>query len=229
MIIFFIFLFLFDLILSFILSFNLISLSILFEQKQFINNINFNEQKTKHKKNIYIINNKNNSQEIKIKTNIYGNKSNYLNINSTENLKYETLREKFNKTDGNIDYTNPSNNIKIDYSATRVTKKPKIKLDKNIDNNKEKENKNNATYNFHNILHIDSRKNHKIINLTIPDINNNINENTLTKDKKGFAKITYRKINNKTLRSYQENSYDYKAEINKKFHINNNNFININK
>ena len=196
--------------------------------KHIITNINFNEPKTKYKKNIYIINNINNSQQIQTKNNIYGNKPNNINTNSTENLNYDYFSEKFNKTDGNINYTNPSNNTRIAYSVINSRKKPKIKLDKNIDNNKEKEKENNTNYNFHDILHINSRKNHKIITLPIQDINNNINENTLTTDNKTFNTTAKRNINNKAPRVYQKNSYDYKAEINKKFNINNNN-ININK
>ena len=47
---------------------------------------NYTLPKTKYNKNIYIINNINNSEQIQTKNNIYGNKSNNLNINSNGNL-----------------------------------------------------------------------------------------------------------------------------------------------
>ena len=195
-------------------------------QKNLHNNINFYEPKTKYKKNIYIINNINNSQQIQTKNNIYGNKINNLKINSTGNLIFDNFNEKFNKTDGNINYTSINNNPTIAYSGSNTRKRPRIKLDKNINNNKEIDNTSKANYNFHDILHINYRKNNRIINIPVQDIYSNTNKNTTEKDNQAFATITYRNNNSKTQRVYQKNSYDYKVAINKEF---NNNLRNLNK
>ena len=165
-----------------------------------------NQLNQKYNKNIYIINNINNSENIQTKNNIYDSKSNNININSKGNLNYYTNYNKDFKsnTNRNINYKdiNENKNKNESYITNTSRNNPVIKI-----NNQEKEAKNKTNYNFHNILQVNSKKtnekNYKVENKIYP------------------TSSVYNSSENKTQRIFQKNNYDFKNANNKGNNLNN--------
>ena len=180
--------------------------------------------KAKFNKNIYIINNINNSEQIKTKNNIYGNKSNNLNINSVGNLNYDNYNENYNKTDRNINYNTINNNSNNKIQLINSRNRTFVKINnnyKNTNNNQGKEIKNKTNYNFRDILQVNTGKNNK--SYLISNSNNSHHNNTMKKETQVFSSILPNKNSeNTTPKTIQRNSHDYKYVINKRHNINNN-------
>ena len=190
------------------------------KDKNIIHNKNSNSQQTaKYNKNIYIINNINNSEQIQTKNNIYGNKSNNVKINSGGNLNYyndntpKTNNRKVNITD-NINKTN--------YGDANKNKQV-VKINNNYVNkntNQDKEAKNKTNYNFHDILHTNSQKNNNSYQITNSDSTRISEKNYRIEN---LATTSHKLPENTTQKVFQKSSYDQKASNNKGNVANNNN------
>ena len=137
------------------------------EKSLLYNRKSVNHQKAKYNKNIYIINNINNSQQIQTKNNIYANKSQNLHINTSGSLNFDNYNGKFNRT-------NRSNNNNDIYIGNNNGNNQLIKINNNNNyqnnyNTQEKEIKSKTNYNFHDILNVNSFKNNKSFLVTSID------------------------------------------------------------
>ena len=173
-----------------------------------------NQLNPKYNKNIYIINNINNSENIQTKNNIYDTKSNNININSNGNLNYynnysQDYKANVNK---NNNYTNINPNKNETNRINTSRNNPIIKI--NNSNNSDKEAKNKKNYNFHDILQINSKKpsdkSYKVENKMFTPSN------------------TYNSSENKTQRIFQKSTYDFKNPNNKGNYSNNGKDVNVN-
>ena len=175
------------------------------EKNLLYNKKSFNQQKAKYNKNIYIINNISNSENIQTKNNIYDNKTQNININTGGNINFDNFKE-FDRKNRNINYTNITENIN---EKTFMG---------NNKNNQENENKNKTNYNFHDILNVNTIKNNRSFLLTNLDSNKNDKsfklENIVTS-----PTSSYKNLENKKQRIFQKNSYDYKTANNKGYNI----------
>jgi len=170
-----------------------------------------NQLNPKYNKNIYIINNINNSEHIQTKNNIYDSKPNSININSNENLNYySNYNQDFKGNNRNVNYTDINENKNESYINNTSRNNPVIKKINTFGNNKanqEKEAKNKTNYNFHDILQVSTKrnteKNNKVENKVLPPSN------------------TYNLNENKSQRIFQKSSYDYKNANNKGNNTNN--------
>ena len=190
------------------------------EKNLLYNRKSVNHQKAKYNKNIYIINNINNSQQIETKNNIYANKSQNLHINTTGSLNFDNYDGKFNRTNRSI------NNNEI-YIGNNNGNNQLIKINNNNNyqnnyNTQEKEikNKNKTNYNFHDILNVNSLKNNKSFLLTSID-NTRTDKNIKIENTSNSPTYSSKNLDNKKKRTFQKNSYDYKSSINKNNNINN--------
>ena len=188
---------------------------------------NYTLPKTKYNKNIYIINNINNSEQIQTKNNIYGNKSNNLNINSNGNLNLDNYNENSNRNNKAINYNTINNNANVYYTGNKINNRPIIKINNNYKStNNFQENKNKSNYNFHDILQVNNtRKNNRSLVISSSENNEIINN----KNNEGSAKLPRQatlpikssdKISSFTL---QKNSFNYKSNNNKGYNTNYNN------
>ena len=168
-----------------------------------------NQLNPQYNKNIYIINNINNSENVQTKNNIYDTKSNSININSNGNLNYYNNYGQDYKanTNRNVNYTDINANKNEAYISNTSRNNPVIKI-----NNSKKEANNKTNYNFHDILQVNSKKTN--------DKNNKV------ENKVFIPSNTYNSSENKTQRIFQKNSYDFKNPNNKG--NNSNNLKNVN-
>jgi len=192
------------------------------------NKKNYNLPKTKYNKNIYIINNINNSEQIQTKNNIYGNKSNNLNINSNGNLNLDNYNENNNRNNKSNNYNAINSHQNIYYTGNRIkNNRPIIKINNNYQaNNTIQDNKNKPNYNFHDILQVNTRKNNNrsvtISSSDNPEVNNknnNTNNEWVIKLSKQ-ALYPAKPAEKKSHYTFQKNSFDYKADNNKGYNIN---------
>ena len=170
-----------------------------------------NQLNSKYNKNIYIINNINNSENIQTKNNIYDTKSNSININSNGNLNYYNNYSQDYKanTNRNINYTEINANKNEAYISNTSRNNPVIK----INNNSEKDAKNKTNYNFHDILQVNSKKS---------------NDKSYKVENKTFIPSnTYNSSENKTQRIFQKSTYDFKNPNNKVNNSNNTKYTNV--
>ena len=170
-----------------------------------------NQMNPKYNKNIYIINNINNSENIQTKNNIYDTKSNSININSNGNLNYYNNYSQDYKanTNRNINYTEINANKNEAYISNTSRNNPVIK----INNNSEKDAKNKTNYNFHDILQVNSKKS---------------NDKSYKVENKTFIPSnTYNSSENKTQRIFQKSTYDFKNPNNKVNNSNNTKYTNV--
>ena len=170
-----------------------------------------NQMNPKYNKNIYIINNINNSENIQTKNNIYDTKSNSININSNGNLNYYNNYSQDYKanTNRNINYTEINSNKNETYISNTSRNNPAIK----INNNSEKDAKNKTNYNFHDILQVNSKKS---------------NDKSYKVENKTFIPSnTYNSSENKTQRIFQKSTYDFKNPNNKVNNSNNRKYTNV--
>ena len=170
-----------------------------------------NQLNPKYNKNIYIINNINNSENIQTKNNIYDTKSNSININSNGNLNYYNNYSQDYKanTNRNINYTEINANKNEAYISNTSRNNPVIK----INNNSEKDAKNKTNYNFHDILQVNSKKS---------------NDKSYKVENKTFIPSnTYNSSENKTQRIFQKSTYDFKNPNNKVNNSNNRKYTNV--
>ena len=170
-----------------------------------------NQMNPKYNKNIYIINNINNSENIQTKNNIYDAKSNSININSNGNLNYYNNYSQDYKanTNRNINYTEINANKNEAYISNTSRNNPIIK----INNNSEKDAKNKTNYNFHDILQVNSKKS---------------NDKSYKVENKTFIPSnTYNSTENKTQRIFQKSTYDFKNPNNKGNNSNNTKYTNV--
>jgi hypothetical protein len=164
-----------------------------------------NQLNPKYNKNIYIINNINNSEHIQTKNNIYDSKSNSININSNGNLNYyNSYNQDFKANNRNVNHTEINENKNEPYISNASRNNPLIKINNTLGNkntNQEKDAKNKTNYNFHDILQVNTKRN---------------NEKNYKVENKVFSSSnTYNSAENKTQRIFQKNSYDYKNANNK--------------
>ncbi len=190
------------------------------KDKNVIYNKNSNSQPTaKFNKNIYIINNINNSEQIQTKNNIYGNKSNNVKINSGGNLNYYNDNSKTNNRKVNI-----NDNANKTYFGDIGRNKQVIKINNNIGNkniNQEKEVKNKTNYNFHDILHSNSQKNNNSYLISNSNTDpTKINEKNYRIE--NLSTPSHKIPDKKTIKIFQKNSYDYRTINNKGNETNNN-------
>ena len=170
-----------------------------------------NQMNPKYNKNIYIINNINNSENIQTKNNIYDTKSNSININSNGNLNYYNNYSQDYKANNNrnINYTEINSNKNETYISNTSRNNPVIK----INNNSEKDAKNKTNYNFHDILQVNSKKS---------------NDKSYKVENKTFIPSnTYNSSENKTQRIFQKSTYDFKNPNNKVNNSNNRKYTNV--
>ena len=175
--------------------------------------------KTKYNKNIYIINNINNSEQIQTKNNIYGNKSNNLNINSNGNLNLDNKANNYNTI---------NNNTNAYYTGNKINNRPVIKINNNYKStNNFQENKSKSNYNFHDILQANNtRKNNRSLVISSTD-NNEINNNRYNEGTTKLprqATLPIKSSDKKSSFTFQKNSFDYKSNNNKGYNINDKNY-----
>ena len=188
---------------------------------------NYTLPKTKYNKNIYIINNINNSEQIQTKNNIYGNKSNNLNINSNGNLNLDNYNENSNRNNKANNYNTINNNANVYYTGNKINNRPIIKINNNYKStNNFQENKNKSNYNFHDILQVNNtRKNNRSLVISSSENNEIINN----KNNEGSAKLPrqatlpIKSSDKKSSFTLQKNSFNYKSNNNKGYNINYNN------
>ena len=188
---------------------------------------NYTLPKTKYNKNIYIINNINNSEQIQTKNNIYGNKSNNLNINSNGNLNLDNYNENSNRNNKAINYNTINNNANVYYTGNKINNRPIIKINNNYKStNNFQENKNKSNYNFHDILQVNNtRKNNRSLVISSSENNEIINN----KNNEGSAKLPrqatlpIKSSDKKSSFTLQKNSFNYKSNNNKGYNTNYNN------
>ena len=170
-----------------------------------------NQLSPKYNKNIYIINNINNSENIRTKNNIYDTKSNRININSNGNLNYYNNYSRDNRANtnrNNINYTEVNSNKNEAYMNNTNKNNAVIKI-----NNFEKEAKSKTNYNFHDILKVNSTK---------------ANDKSYKVENKVFIPSnTYNSSENITQRIFQKSTYDFKNRNNKGNNLNNGNNPNV--
>jgi hypothetical protein len=170
-----------------------------------------NQLNPKYNKNIYIINNINNSEHIQTKNNIYDSKSNSININSNGNLNYyNSYNQDFKANNRNVNHTEINENKNEPYISNASRNNPLIKINNTFGNkntNQEKDAKNKTNYNFHDILQVSTKRN--------TEKNNKVENKVLS------ASNTYNLNENKSQRIFQKSSYDYKNANNKGNNTNN--------
>ena len=188
---------------------------------------NYTLPKTKYNKNIYIINNINNSEQIQTKNNIYGNKSNNLNINSNGNLNLDNYNENSNRNNKANNYNTINNNANVYYTGNKINNRPIIKINNNYKStNNFQENKNKSNYNFHDILQVNNtRKNNRSLVISSSEnneiINNKNNEGSVKLPRQ--ATLPIKSSDKKSSFTLQKNSFNYKSNNNKGYNTNYNN------
>ena len=174
------------------------------EKQLLYNRKSFNHQKAKYNKNIYIINNISNSEQIQTKNNIYATKTQNININSSGNINFENFNRNFDKNNRDINSNNINQNLKEE---------------NNIIQNKEKGIKNKTNYNFHDILNVNTIKNNRSFLST--NIDNTKNDKSLKLENLATSpNSSHKNVEKIKQKVFQKNSYDYKSVNNKGYNIN---------